>query len=207
MKKRLYYIHDPMCAWCYAFAPTLNTIKENLDDDFEVVYIPGGLAPHTMEPMAQEMRERIESYWYQITKVVGTKFNHAFWTKCTPRRSTYLSCQASIAARLQEKEYAMIEAIQEAYYQRAMNPSDEDTLITLAKELKLDVEKFTHDLTSDETIEIFNDDLNKRRKMGVNSFPTLILQYKKELYPISIEYNQPKIMLSHIKNLSENVYF
>ncbi len=207
MKKRLYYIHDPMCAWCYAFAPTFETIKQNLGEDFEVIYIPGGLAPHTTEPMPQAMREKIEGFWYQITDVVGTKFNHDFWTKCTPRRSTYLSCQATIAARLQNKEYEMIGAIQGAYYQRAMNPSDEETLITLAGELHLDVEKFTHDLSSQEVIEIFEEELNKRRKMYVNSFPTLLLQYKKELYPINIEYNQPEKMLAHIKDLSENIYF
>ena len=23
----LYYVHDPMCSWCYAFKPTFNELK------------------------------------------------------------------------------------------------------------------------------------------------------------------------------------
>ncbi len=54
----LYYVYDPMCAWCYAFAPTFKEIKENLPTNVKIVYVPGGLAPHTNEPMPQDMREK-----------------------------------------------------------------------------------------------------------------------------------------------------
>lgn len=207
MKKRLYYIHDPMCAWCYAFAPTFKSILSSLDESYEIVYISGGLAPHSNEPMPNHMQDKIESIWVQINQVVGTVFNHDFWRNCKPRRSTYLACQASIAARLQGKEPQMIEAIQEAYYLKAQNPSNEDTLINAAKTISLDIKKFIDDLKSPEVIELFENDLNHRRKLGVNSFPTLLLQYKKECYPINIIYNEPDKMLAQIKDLSENIYF
>ena len=203
----LYYVYDPMCAWCYAFAPTFEKIKENLPSNVKIEYVPGGLAPHTNEAMPQHMREKIESIWYQIEEVVGTKFNHDFWTKCTPRRSTYLSCQASLAAKEQGKEEQMIKAIQEAYYLRAMNPSDEDTMIQLAKELDLDIEKFKKSLNSKETIENFNEKLNLRRKLHLNSFPSLAIKYKKEVYPINIKYNEPEAVLKQIENITQNVYF
>ena len=207
MKKRLYYIYDPMCAWCYAFEPTFKSILKSLDSSYEIIYIPGGLAPHSNEPMAKTMQEKIEFIWVQINEVVGTEFNHDFWRHCKPRRSTYLACQATVAARLQNKEPEMIEAIQKAYYQKAQNPSDADTLIHAANSIGLNVEKFEKDLTSSEVIALFENDLNHRRKLGVNSFPTLLLQYKKECYPINIEYNNPSKMLAQIKDLSENIYF
>lgn len=203
----LYYVYDPMCAWCYAFAPTFEEIKKNLPENIKIVYIPGGLAKHTNEPMPKEMQEKIQSYWYEITKVVGTNFNHDFWTNCLPRRATYLACQATIAARIQGQEEAMIQAIQEAYYQRAMNPSDEDTLVTVAKEIGLDSKKFISDLNSDEIIGLFNEDLNTRRGLYVNSFPSLVLKYKKETYPINIHYNHPEKILEQIEDLTTNVYF
>lgn len=203
----LYYVHDPMCAWCYAFAPTFEKIKENLAPNIKIEYVPGGLAPHTNEPMPQFMREKIESIWYQIEEVVGTKFNHDFWTKCTPRRSTYLSCQASLAAKEQGKEEQMIKAIQEAYYLKAMNPSDEDIMIQLAINLDFDVKKFKESLNSEETIENFNEKLNLRRKLHLNSFPSLAIKYKKEVYPINIKYNEPEAVLKQIENITQNVYF
>ena len=27
----LYHVHDPMCSWCYAFKPTLDELRKNLD--------------------------------------------------------------------------------------------------------------------------------------------------------------------------------
>ena len=197
----LYYVYDPMCSWCYAFKETFEKVKKELNQDIKIVYVPGGLAPHDEEEMPKEMQEKIESIWYQIENVVGTKFNHDFWTKCTPKRSTYLSCQATLAAKNQEKEEAMIDAIQKAYYQRAMNPSNEDTMITLAKELELDIKKFKHDLYSEETIKNFNEKMNLRRKLHLNSFPSLAIKYKKEVYPINIKYNEPEMILKQIENL------
>lgn len=207
MTNTLYYIYDPMCAWCYGFKETFEELRKNLPDNVKVEYVPGGLAPHTNEAMPQEMRVYIESNWYQITKVVGTKFNHDFWKNCTPRRSTYLACQATLAAKKQNKEYEMICGIQEAYYQRAMNPSDEDTVIQVANELNLDIEKFKQDLYSKEIINEFEEKMNLRRKLHMNSFPSLAVKYKKEVYPINIKYNDPKSILGMIENITSNVYF
>lgn len=207
MTHTLYYVYDPMCAWCYAFAQTFKNLKENLPENIKIVYVPGGLAPHTKHPMPQEMREKIEAIWYQIEQVVGTKFNHDFWKKCTPKRSTYLACQATLAAKNQNKEEQMIEAIQEAYYQRALNPSEEETHFQLAKELDLDIELFKKDLYDEETIILFNEKMQLRRNLGLNSFPSLAIKYKKEVYPINIIYNEPKKILAQIENITENVYF
>lgn len=207
MKTTLYYIYDPMCSWCYAFSPTLQIIKDNLSKDEELIFIPGGLARPTNDVMPKEMQENIENIWYEIEKKVGTKFNHDFWDVCKPRRSTYIACQSTIAARLQNKEYEMIQAIQEAYYQRALNPSDDETHLLLAKELNLDTKKFEHDLNSEEVKKIFKNDINQRRSLNVRVFPTLLLKYKKEVYPINIEFNQAHKMLEQIKNLKQNQYF
>lgn len=207
MQFTIYHIHDPMCSWCYAFKPTLDKIRKSFDSNIEFIHIVGGLARQTNTVMPKEQQETIESIWYQIHEEVGTKFNHDFWKKCKPRRSTYLACQATIVARLENKEDEMIEAIQNAYYQRAMNPSDEKTLVQLASEIGLNEIKFKEDLNSQKIAKLMEEDLNKRRKMQVRVFPTLLLQYKKELYPINIKYNDAETMIKQIKNLTNNYYF
>lgn len=207
MQKVLYYIHDSMCSWCYAFKPTFEEIKKELGDDFKIVYINGGLARDSEEAMPMDMREKIESIWYDITKQVGTEFNHDFWKNNTPRRSTYLACRATIVAREVDKEEEMIKAIQKAYYLDAQNPSDLEVLAKVAKSIGIDEEYFKVEVTSDRIEDLLQDDLNLRRSLKVRVFPTLLLKYKKEIYPINIKYNEPKEMLAQIKNLTENIYF
>lgn len=207
IKTNLYYVHDPMCSWCYAFNETFKEVKKELPANINIIYVAGGLAPHTNEPMPQSLQINIQNIWHDIEKRVGTKFNHDFWSNNIPKRSTYLSCKASIAARMQGKEEEMIDAIQEAYYLKALNPSDEEVLVNIAKDIALDVDKFKKDLNSQEIISMFNEDLEKRSKLRVNGFPSLVLQYKKELYPISINFNEPDKILEQIKDLSTNIYF
>lgn len=203
----LYHVHDPMCSWCYAFKPTLDELRKHLADNIKLVHVVGGLAKHSDEVMPKDMQEKIEDIWYEIEDVVGTKFNHDFWKDCLPRRSTYLACQATILARAEDKEDEMIEAIQEAYYQKALNPSDASTLIELAKNIGMDEKKFEEDLKSQKIEEDLQNELNFRRSLNVRSFPSLILKYKKELYPINIKYNDYESMLNQINDMVENSYF
>ena len=203
----LYYVHDPMCSWCYAFKSTLDELKKHLSSNVKLVYVVGGLAPHSDEIMPKDMQEKIQSIWYEIEKVTGTKFNHDFWTKGQARRSTYLACQATMLARDENKENEMIDAIQEAYYLKAQNPSDTSTLIELAKNIGMDEKKFEEDLKGQKIEEDLQNELNFRRSLYVKAFPSLILKYKKELYPINIKYNNHESMLEQINDMVENSYF
>lgn len=203
----LYYVHDPMCSWCYAFKPSLEKLKKHLNSNVKIVNVVGGLAAHSDEIMSKKMQEKIENIWYEIEEVTGTKFNHDFWKKCLPRRSTYLACEATMLARYENKEDEMIEAIQEAYYQKALNPSDASTLINLAKQIGMNEKKFEEDLKSQKIEDDLQNELNFRRSLYVKTFPSLILKYKKELYPVNIKYDDYKAMLNQITNMTENTYF
>ena len=203
----LYHVHDPMCSWCYAFKPTLDELRKNLNSNIKIQHVVGGLAKHSDEIMPKDMQEKIQNIWYDIEKSVGTKFNHDFWKKNQARRSTYLACQATMRARYESTEDEMIAAIQEAYYQNAQNPSDASTLIALAKQIGMDEKKFEEDLKSQKIEDHLQVELNLRRSLYVNSFPSLILKYKKELYPINIKYNDYKSMLEQINDMVENSYF
>lgn len=201
MTYNLYHVHDPMCSWCYAFRPTLKKLRENLPSNVKIINVVGGLAKHSDEPMPKEMQEKIETIWYEIEQRVGTKFNHNFWKDCIPRRSTYLACQATILARYENKEEEMIEAIQEAYYQRAMNPSDISTLVLLAKEIGIDDKKFEEDLKSQNIEDELQNELNFRRSLNCRSFPSLIFKENDKIYNINITFNEHESMLKEINEL------
>jgi putative protein-disulfide isomerase len=200
-KSILYYVHDPMCSWCWAFVPVWETIKQNLPDNIEVQYLLGGLAPDSNEPMPNAMQVAISGYWKTIMqRVPGTTFNFEFWEKCEPRRSTYPSCRAVIAARKQDasKEEAMITAIQEGYYLRAMNPSNDSTLIELASDLGLNPELFEKDLNRPETQRALMEEINMGRAIGAQGFPSLILKNASGYRFIALDYNDANVTLTQL---------
>jgi putative protein-disulfide isomerase len=205
MTAKLFYFHDPMCSWCWGFAPTWSRLEDDLKQTFgnniAIEYVLGGLAPDNDNPMPFELQETLQSYWRKIHQLLGTEFNFDFWTQCQPRRSTYPACRAVIAASNQGEEKSMIKALQEAYYLRALNPSNTETHLLLAEELNLDIEQFSYDISSEQTESRLKNDIQLYRKLSSNGFPSLTLQTQGRLYPISVDYKQSDVMSDSIKEL------
>ena len=190
-----------MCSWCWGFSHTWNKVKNSLPSEINVQYILGGSAPDSSEVMPNEMREYIQMNWHKIEqKIPGVSFNYTFWDSCTPKRSTYPACRAVIAVKNQnsELEQTMVKLIQQAYYLDAKNPSEDDVLISLAKTLDLDIKQFTQDLNSEPTQQLLSNDIALMQSMGVSSFPSLVLQTTNRIKSITIDYNNPKLILNQI---------
>jgi len=171
---RLDYVADPMCSWCYGFAPVLAAVRRRLADHVDLHYVLGGLAPDDDEPMAAETRRYVQAAWDAVERTTGATFNRDFWKVATPRRSTYPACRAVLAAQAQGADAAdMFAAIQKAYYREARNPSEPSVLNELAGELGLDVGRFRSDLASVAIESALQDHLARARALRVTGFPSL----------------------------------
>ncbi len=203
----LYYIHDPMCSWCWGFRKVRDEVFAAVKDQVNIEYIVGGLAPDSDTLMPAEMQQSIRGNWQRIQQEIpGTEFNYDFWTKCQPRRSTYPACRAIIAAGMQHEgtkqtqlEGEMLLAIQQAYYLHTENPSDVSTLITLADKLGLNVKQFSDDIKSQACQGRLLQQLNHCREMGVYSFPSMVLKKQnEEATLLQIDYNDSQKIIDQI---------
>lgn len=201
---QIFYIHDPMCSWCYAFSQSWAALQQDLPHDMEIVYLVGGLAPDTTEPMPPATQKMVQQAWQRIEKTVpGVHFNWGFWSRNTPIRSTYPACRAVLAAKKQraEAEPEMIRAIQIAYYQQAKNPSLPETLQVCAHEIGLDAETFSDDLKSPAIESELQRQMQLARSMDVYSYPSLRLVINNTAFPIAIDYRDHRAMLGEIRTI------
>nr|WP_246540075.1 DsbA family protein [sulfur-oxidizing endosymbiont of Gigantopelta aegis] len=213
-----------MCSWCYAFKPVLASLRQQLPDDMEFVALLGGLAPDTNDPMPEAMRQQLQDTWRRIEiKVPGIEFNHDFWDKwqqTQPRRATYPACRAVIAAHSfdflemdspdsHQFENLMIAAIQKAYYQQALNPSDKQILITLAETIGLDRSAFKKVLEAEACQLELDKQIAQSQQMNARSYPSLVLgitqndSKNSSFWPVSIDYRNAESMLETINMLLE----
>lgn len=193
-----------MCSWCWAFRPTLATLREELPLNLEFKSLLGGLAPDSATPMPEDMQHYLQQTWHRIQqRVPDTYFNFDFWSRCQPRRSTYPACRAVIAARKQNPaaEDAMVLAIQRAYYTQARNPSLLETLIELSVEIGLDPEKFGADLTAPQIESVLRAEIAEARSLGIASFPGLVLMAGETRWPITVDYSDARPMLEQVNTL------
>ena len=201
MSKKLIYVHDPMCSWCFGFSKVYQQLTEQLPENVALIRLLGGLAPDTDEIMPESTRQMVQQNWRRIEQhIPGVEFNYDFWTKCQPRRTTYPACRAVIAAREQGDEYdiSMTRQIQQAYYRQARNPSDNETLIELAGEIGLDQERFSVQLVAEHTQQRLLDEIANTRAIGVSGFPSLVLQNDDGLQSVLVNYTDVNAVLEQI---------
>lgn len=198
---KLYYVYDPMCSWCWGYKPVWQKISQQLESKIEIQYVLGGLAPDSDQPMPEEMQRQIASYWKKIEDFLGTEFNYDFWQKNTPRRSTYPSCRAVLAARKQGAEQAMLSAIQYAYYLEARNPSDDEVLLSLAANIGLDAAKFEVDFFSAELNKEFLQELEFARRIGGNSFPSLFVATEQGIVELQVDYQSAETTIDQVEQI------
>lgn len=197
-----------MCSWCYAFSQSWNALLKALPRNIEIVYLVGGLAPDTTEPMPLATQKMVQQAWQRIEQTVpGVHFNWDFWSRNTPIRSTYPACRAVLAAKKQrtEAEVEMIRAIQTAYYQQAKNPSLAETLHACAHEIGLDVSTFIEDLKSPAIENELQQQIQQARSMDVHSYPSLRLVNNHTVFPIAIDYLNHQTMLDEVNSRLTNI--
>lgn len=200
-ERKLVYVHDPMCSWCWGFSKVYQRLVKALPESIEVTRLLGGLAPDSSESMPMDMQRYLQQVWKTIAETIpGTRFNHDFWTRCQPRRSTWPACRAVIAARRQGLDFdlAMTNAIQEGYYRQAKNPSDDAVLVEFAATLGLDKDIFSQQLNSVSTRQQLDQEIMQSRRLGVQSFPSLVLLIGDSVKPIQINYTDVEGMLDNI---------
>jgi len=197
----LYYIYDPMCSWCWGFKPVWKQVKAALAGKLEIVYVLGGLAPETDEPMPQEMRDYLQQTWKRVSEYCGVTFNFDFWTRNTPMRSTYPACKAALVAREYGKELAMDERIQRFYYLEAGNPSVYENLYDLAVELGIPRDAFIERIHSEELDRQFRDELKLAEQLGAQGLPSLVLKRGNDTHFIQHSYTDVSANLSAIETL------
>lgn len=62
----LYYVHDPMCSWCWGYHPVWQQLQQMLAQQWPtqltIRYLVGGLAADSDQPMPLEQQRVIASY-------------------------------------------------------------------------------------------------------------------------------------------------
>jgi putative protein-disulfide isomerase len=206
MSTTLYYVHDPMCSWCWGFEPVRRKLFAELPENISVKRLLGGLAPDSALPMPEDTCLYLQATWRKIQQSIpGTEFNLDFWSLCHPRRSTFPACRAVIAARQQGAIYdeKMTHEIQLAYYTKALNPSNNDTLIALAEQIGLQIVEFSISLTSDRTQQELLSEIRLSRQLQAVSFPSLILKTADVQIQTPIDYLNSNKMLQFILEITK----
>ncbi len=174
----LTYFADPMCSWCWGFAPVIDAVSARHGTALPVRLILGGLRPGTTTPMTAEARAELPTHWEHVREASGQPFDAAAFV----RRDGFVydtdpACRAVVAARRQDttRALAYLHAAQSAFYAEGRDVTRADVLVELAESLDLDTNQFADDLASESVKTETWGDYALSQNAGVRGFPTLIV--------------------------------
>ena len=172
----LLYIADPMCSWCYGFAPQMDALLTGLDGIVDLKLVMGGLRPFNTETMAK-LGNMLRTHWHHVAEASGQPFNHEIFDDHSFVYDTEPPSRAVLVMRqLQpESEYPFFKRIQEAFYRANQNTNDERTYLLLAKQFGVDEDAFSAAYNATETRNATLDEFHFAQRLGVRSFPTTVL--------------------------------
>lgn len=171
---KLIYVGDPMCSWCWGFAPEI----KSLADDYPVEVVVGGLRPGpSAQPLDDRMAMFLSDHWVEIKERTGQPFDTAF----LDRRDGWMydTEPAAIAVTLvremdEPTTLNYFTTVQHAFYADGRDITDFDVLADLTGDLDIDQHSFREQLESDRAKKMAWADFSRSRNWGIGGFPALI---------------------------------
>ncbi len=172
----LIYVADPMCSWCWGFAPVLQALTQRYAPTLALRLVLGGLRPWNRQPMGDDERASLRRHWDHVHAACGQPFNFSFFKREHFVYDSEPASRAVVVLRRHGMALALagLHRIQQAFYTGNQDVTDTETLVALARELGLEAARFRHEFTSDEAREETRADFALTQAAGVRGFPTLI---------------------------------
>lgn len=174
------YVGDPMCSWCYGFAPVVKRVATEFDLPMRVKV--GGLrAFENAQPLAPEFRTFLISEWARIAEVTGQPFSTVALEREGAVYDTGPPDQAVVAARNLDEGATLdfFATIQHAFYADGRDITQREVLLDIAAEFGFDRATFgsAFDDAHDDTLR----DFAETRSWGVTGYPTLLIRTGDEM--------------------------
>ncbi len=178
MQKEIIFVVDPMCSWCWGFAPIMEQLRATQSDRYDFSLVVGGL--RTKGEMTWDVKSKnyLQGHWEQVAKRTGQSFSNSLFEKEDFEYDTYPACKAVVTVRElfgMQSAFGYLHTIQEAFYARGEDITDVDVLIHLLNVIELDSTSFKTFFESERAELLMQHDFAKARSMGANAFPSVVI--------------------------------
>lgn len=196
----LYYIGDPMCSWCYGFAPELDNVR-NAFPNTPFKMVMGGLRAGGTETIG-ELGSFLHEHWEEIHQLTGQKFQFDILKQTSVLYDTEPACRAIIVVNelKPEVKYSFFKAVQESFYYHNDLPGVATTYAKIATRFGIDEKTFTEKFNSQEAKQQTQMEFNLAHQMGVRGFPTLMTKIDGKLYLVSNGFQKADRIIAALRN-------
>lgn len=193
-EKRIFYFADPMCSWCWGFAPVIARIlaaaRDRASVRAPVRLVAGGLRVGTTEPMDARAKAAIRGHWEHVQAATGQPFDFGFFAREGFVYDTGPACRAAVAMRnlAPRHAFAYFEALQRGFYEDGRDVTEPSVLAAIAEPFCAGAETFAAVYAAKEIEEATLADFRLTQALGIAGFPAVVLKDEAGLVPLTVGY-------------------
>ncbi|UTL89856.1 DsbA family protein [Pseudomonas fluorescens] len=183
MTARLIYVMDPMCSWCWGFAPVAAAlIAQAAEAGVSTRLVPGGLRTGG-SALDGSTRKYILEHWEAVAEATGQPFRFDGAMPDGFVYDTEPACRALVTARELDAErvWPLLGLIQRAFYEQGVDVTRAPQLVELAEQAGFDRERFAQQFTSHDIRAATSADFSWVQDLGIAGFPTLLAERNGQL--------------------------
>jgi putative protein-disulfide isomerase len=186
MKNHILYFANPMCSWCWGFAPVIKSVEKAFSQYLPLYVILGGLGRGKQNALDANGKRTIRQHWEHVNEQTNQPFNFEFFERDGFVYNTELACRAVVTARRLKPETALdfLIHMHRQFYQELKNTTEPETLFALAEDFGFNKTEFETEFNSDQTATEIASDFKATKQLGVSGFPSLYVSNTKDGYTV-----------------------
>lgn len=175
---RLIYVMDPMCSWCWGFAPVIAALAQQAQAGGVPLHVVlGGLRQEraALDPVS---KVRILAHWQAVNARTGQLFNFRDALPDGLVYNTEPACRALVVARSLDEQsvWPLLQLIQEAFYAEGRDVTRPQLLVELAEQAGIPRIEFAELFDSEKMHAATAADFSWVQDLGIAGFPTVLAE-------------------------------
>lgn len=182
MKKKIYYVMDTMCGWCYGFSDVITAIQEKYKDVYDFIILPGGMwTGDNVKTMNDSLGTYIKGHNIKIEEITGKKFGEGFNKNIVENGDMVLDslpgAKAVILMQRLKKDavFSFLKKMQEAFFIEGKDTNKLETYLEIAEKFQISKEEFAKEFLAESLTKEAFKAFSMVASMGAMSFPTVIV--------------------------------
>lgn len=196
MASRLLYVMDPMCSWCWGFAPVIETLVEQAAAAGVPLQIVVGGLRRDQVAIDAAARVRYLGYWQAVNASTGQLFDFEHGLPEGLVYDTEPACRALVTARQLDADSAwtLLKLIQQAFYTEGADVTQASVLVQLAEQAGIPRIEFAEAFDSQAMQEATAADFTWVQDLGIAGFPTLLAERDGQLALLTNGYQTLEVL-------------
>ncbi|WP_263144277.1 DsbA family protein [Pseudomonas sp. RIT-PI-AD] len=178
MPARLLYVMDPLCSWCWGFAPVLEALGRQAEAAGVPLHLVVGSLRRERAALDPAGRVRILAYWQAVNATTGQLFNYAEGLPEGFVYDTEPAGRALVTVRALDPQsvWPLNRLIQEAFYCEGRDVTQARVLVELAERAGVPRIEFAEAFDGIPAREATAADYAWVQDLGIAGFPTLLAE-------------------------------